>query len=157
MPQYEITIKKAETIQVAAIRDVIANYQSMDPLVDELFAEIGKSQIAPTGPFVAVFFDKEYKEKDVEVEVAVPIAAAEVNLTGRVSLKDLEGYEEMASHTRVEPYDDFTPAYQELMEWVQTNGYQIIGPNREIYMVGPEADVAPEEYVTEIQFPVTQA
>jgi effector-binding domain-containing protein len=157
MPQYEVVIKKAEPMQVAALRGVVENYQSVGPLFDELFAEIGKKQIAPAGPVLALYYDDEYKEKNVDVEAAVPIAEEGSDLSGRVTARELEGYEEIASLTRVGPYDDFTPAYQELMDWVQANGYRMIGPNREIYLVGPEADVAPEEYVTEIQFPVTKA
>jgi effector-binding domain-containing protein len=156
MPQYEVVIKKAEAMKVAAVRGIVENYQSVGPLFDELFAEIGKNQIAPIGPVLALYYDDEYKEKDVDVEAAVPIADEGSDLSGRVKARELEGYEEIASLTRVGPYDDFTPAYQELMDWVQANGYRMIGPNREIYLVGPEANVAPEEYVTEIQFPVTK-
>jgi len=157
MSQYEITIKKADPIQVAAVRDVIANYQSVGSLIDELFAEISKNQIAPAGPVTTIYYDPEYKEKDVDVEAVVPISNGDRELSGRVSIKELEGYEEMASLMRVGPYDDFRPAYQELMDWVQANGYRMIGPNREIYLRGPEANIPPEEYVTEIQFPVTKA
>ena len=157
MPQYEVVIKKAEPMKVAAVRGIVENYQSVGPLYDELFAEIGKKQISPIGPTLALYFDDEYKEKDVDVEAAVPIASGNATTSGRVVVRELEGYDEIASLTRVGPYDDFTPAYQELMEWVQSNGYQIIGPNREIYLRGPEANIPPEQYVTEIQFPVTKA
>jgi effector-binding domain-containing protein len=157
MPQHEVVIKKAEPTQVAAVRGIVKNYQSVGTLIEELFAEMGKNQIAPAGPVITVYYDHEYKEKDVDVEAAVPITSNDAELSGRVTVRELEGYEELASLTRVGPYDDFTPAYQELMDWVQSNGYQIIGPNREIYLRGPEANIAPEEYVTEIQFPVTKA
>ena len=43
------------------------------------------------------------------------------------------------------------------MDWIEANGYEIIGPNREVYVRGPEEQIAPEEYVTEIQFPVTKS
>jgi effector-binding domain-containing protein len=157
MPQYEVVIKKAEPMQVAAVRGIVENYKSVGPLFDELFAAISKNQIAPIGPAVALYYDHEYKEKDVDVEVVIPISNGNADLSERVKVRELEGYEEIASLTRVGPYDDFTPAYQELMDWIQSNGYQIIGPNREIYLRGPEANIAPEEYVTEIQFPVTKA
>jgi effector-binding domain-containing protein len=157
MPKHEVVIKKADPMQVAAVRGIIENYQSIGPLYDELFAEIGKNQIAPIGPPLALYYDDEYKEKDVDVEAAVPVAPGNPSTSGRVVVRELEGYDEVASLTRVGPYDDFTPAYQELMEWVQANGYRMIGPNREIYLQGPEADIPPEEYVTEIQFPVTKA
>ncbi len=72
-------------------------------------------------------------------------------------MRDLDRCEEVAPLSRDGPHEDFTPAYQELMEWIQSNGYQIIGPNRESYLLGPMANLAPEKYVTEIQFPVTKA
>ncbi len=157
MAQYEVIIKKVDPMRVASVHDVIANYQSVGPLIEELFAEIGKYQIAPAGPVTTIYYDPEYKEKDVDVEAVVPISNRDGELSGRVSIKELEGYEEMASLMRVGPYDDFRPAYQELMDWVQANGYRMIGPNREIYLRGPEANIPPKEYVTEIQFPVTKA
>jgi len=157
MPKYEIVIKKVNPMRVAAVRDVIANYQSVGPLIEELFAEISKNQITPAGPVTTIYYDPEYKEKDVDVEAVVPISNGDGEMSGRVSIKELDGYEEMASLTRVGPYDDFRPAYQELMDWVYANGYRMIGPNREIYLRGPEANISPEEYVTEIQFPVTKA
>jgi len=157
MAQYEVIIKKVDPMRVATVRDVIANYQSVGPLIEELFAEISKNQITPAGPVTTIYYDPEYKEKDVDVEAVVPISNGDGEMSGRVSIKELEGYEEMASLTRVGPYDDFRPAYQELMDWVYANGYRMIGPNREIYLRGPEANISPEEYVTEIQFPVTKA
>ncbi len=58
---------------------------------------------------------------------------------------------------RIGRYDDFWPAYEAMMAWVQSNGYRIIGPNREIYLTGPGEDVPPEQYATEIQFPISKA
>jgi len=157
MSESEVVVKKAEPMQVAAVRDVIANYQSVGPLIDELFAEMGKNQIAPAGPVTTIYYDDEYTEKDVDVEAVIPIAAGSAELSGRVSTKELEGYDDVAALTRIGPYDDFTPAYQKLMDWVKSNGYKIIGPNREIYLKGPEANIPSAEYVTEIQFPITKA
>lgn len=54
-------------------------------------------------------------------------------------------------------YDDFTPTYEALMGWIEENGYHIVGPNREIYLQGPESGESPQEYLTEIQFPVAKA
>jgi effector-binding domain-containing protein len=50
----------------------------------------------------------------------------------------------------------FQRAYQALMNWIEANGYQITGPNREIYHQY-ERDGNPDDYVTEIQFPVAKA
>ena len=156
MPEYTVVTKKVEAMQIAALRDVVENYREVGPLFQELFAEIGKTPLAPTGPSFAMYYDEGYKEIDVDVEVAVPVHDGKAKLTGRVKARKLEG-EQVASLTRVGPYDDFTPAYQALMDWIKANGYRINGPNREIYLIGPEANIPPEQYVTELQFPITKS
>jgi len=87
--------------------------------------------------------------------MAVPIVGGSLP-EGRVVIRELPGAK-VASLVRQGPYDNFTPAYQALMSWIEANDYHIIGPNREIYLRGPEVGIAPAEFVTEIQFPVTKA
>jgi effector-binding domain-containing protein len=157
MPAYEIVIKRAEPMRVASIRDVVENYGSVGALLGELFVALGDKGIAPTGPCLAVYYDEEYKERDVDVEAAVPVGTeAELPAGGRVAIRELPTYPEMASLVRPGPYDDFTPAYGELMKWIESNGYRIAGPNREIYLRGPGENIPPESFVTEIQFPVAK-
>jgi len=43
-----------------------------------------------------------------------------------------------------------------LVSWIEGNGYQIIGPNREVYITGGN-EQDNESYITEVQFPVTKA
>lgn len=47
MHVHEVVIKRVDPMPIAGIRDVIADYASAGPLYEELFAEIGKSGIAP--------------------------------------------------------------------------------------------------------------
>jgi effector-binding domain-containing protein len=158
MPVYEVVIKRWEPTRVASIRSVVENYGSVGGLIGELFADLGENGIAPMGPCFAIYYDDEYQEHDVDVEAAVAIAADAGHPGGsRVAVRELPGHPEVASLIRTGPYDDFTPAYEELMKWIKSNGYRIVGPNREIYLRGPAEDVAPESYVTEIQFPVAKA
>ncbi len=157
MPAYEVVLKKAEPMRVAAVRGVIPSYSSMNILFEQLFGALGRNQIAPAGPSMGIYYDEEYKEQDVDAEAAVPIGDAETPDMGKVAVRELSGYDEVASLVRPGPYDDFTPAYQELMAWIEANGYRIIGPNREIYLKGPEPGVSPEAFLTELQFPVTKA
>jgi effector-binding domain-containing protein len=157
MPAYEIVIKKAEPMRVASIRDVVDTYGSVGALIGELFTSLGEKGIAPTGPSLAVYYDEEYQDRDVDVEVAVPVGVeAKLPTGGRVTIRELPSYAEVASLVRRGPYDDFTPAYGELMKWIESNGYRIAGPNREIYLRGPGEESPPESFVTEIQFPIAK-
>lgn len=39
-------------------------------------------------------------------------------------------------------------------KWIEENKYEIIGPQRELYLKGELITSDPNEYITEIQFPV---
>ncbi len=155
MPAYEVVVKNVDKMKIASVRDVVANYQSVGSLYEELSGALERQGIAPAGPLMAIYYDEGYKEIDVDMETAVPIIGGSLP-QGRVIIRELPGAE-MASLVWQGPYDEFTLAYQSLMSWIEANDYQIIGPNREIYLHGPEAGIDPAEYVTEIQFPVAKA
>jgi effector-binding domain-containing protein len=75
----------------------------------------------------------------------------------RVKVRELAAVAQMACTVHEGSYDGFTDAYGRLLGWIETRGYRIVGPNREIYIKGPGAEYEPSEYVTEIQFPVEKA
>ena len=103
-----------------------------------------------------MYHDEGFKEKDVDVESAVPIASAAPS-GDRVEVRELPEVEQMACLTIEGSYEGLSGAYGRLIQWIQTNGYQIVAPNREIYIKGPGPDHGPAEYVTELQFPVQEA
>jgi effector-binding domain-containing protein len=52
------------------------------------------------------------------------------------------------------PYDEIGPAYHTVSGWIQGRGHEIAGPPREIYLTDPSETDDPDEYLTEIQFPI---
>lgn len=151
----EVTIKSVDPIRVISKRAIIENYKSMRPLYDKLYGTLSAQNVSPASACMGVFYDEEYKEKDVDAEAVVPIGDATVTADGGVTVYELPAVTQMATYLRKGPYDDFTPAYQTLMGWISENGYQIVGPNREIYLQSPE-DGPPEECLVELQFPVVK-
>lgn len=156
MTEYAIEVKPVSDQMIGCIRDQAENYQSVGPLYEELMVELDKHALEIAGPALGIFYDEEYKETDVDVEVAIPVKAEAGLEAGRFKVRRLAGHPTMASLTRVGPWDDFTPAYQALMEWIQAEGWRIIGPNRELYLKGPESGVPAQEFIVEIQFPVVK-
>jgi AraC family transcriptional regulator len=51
------------------------------------------------------------------------------------------------------PYEKIAEEYDYIMGWMTKNGYKMNGPVTEIYLEGGP-DIPPEQYVTEVQFPV---
>ncbi|PKO21240.1 MAG: MerR family transcriptional regulator [Chloroflexi bacterium HGW-Chloroflexi-1] len=156
MSAYDAVIKKVDALRVAAIRDVIPTYGDQGPLWGELMAWLPTGEASPTGPGLTIYHDTEYREQDVDVEVCQPVAAPVAD-HGRVKVHELPAVETMACLVHRGSYDGFSDAYGALMGWIEGNGYRIVGPNREMYLVAMGMVRNPAEYVTEIQFPVVKA
>ena len=135
---------------------MVPGYEDMGAHFSEIFAYLGKNQVAPAGPAFAMYYDEGYKEKDIDIESAVPIAGSAPS-GDRVKVRELAEVEQMACVTLVGSYEELSEAYSRLIQWIEANGYQIVAPNREIYLKGPGPDYEPAEYVTELQFPVQKA
>lgn len=156
MPAYEVVVKKVDRQKVASVRDVIPTYGDVGQLFGEVFGYLGSQGVAPVGPPLAIYHDGEYREKDVDAEVAVPVAD-KVSGKGRVKSKELPAVARMACVIHHGGYDSISQAYNAIMTWIDKNGYRITDHDREIYLVGPGPGVDPASYVTEIQLPVEKA
>jgi effector-binding domain-containing protein len=156
MPDYQVVIKKVEPQTIASIRAVLPTYGDLGQLYGEIFGYLGSQGITrPAGPTLFICHDTEYKEKDVDIEAGVPIATA-IPDSGRVKIYELPGLEQAACTIYQGPYEGIGEAYNAIMAWTESNGYQITGPDRELYLTSPADTNDPNQYVTEIQFPVTK-
>lgn len=155
MPGYDVVLKRIDPQTVAATRAVIPNYGEVGGLFDELCGYLGRQGARFAGPALAVYYDPEYRERDVDVEVAVQVTGS-VPESDRVKVRELPGFETAASVIHHGSYEAFNQAYGALMRWIEANGYRIVGPNREIYLKGPGDPGGPDSYVTEIQLPVAR-
>ncbi len=167
MPAYEVVLKRVEPQTVVAIRDTVPTYGDQGPLWGELAGYLARHGARVAGPSLTIYYDTEYRERDVDVETATPVAAP-LPEDGRVRVRELPGAETMACVVHQGSYDTIGQAYTALMAWIEASGYRIVGPNREVYLRCPDNDYGdaeaigysdhvagdPAEYVTEVQFPV---
>ena len=157
MPDYQVVIKKVEPQIIASIRAILPTYGDLGQLYGEIFGYLGSQGITiPAGPTIFICYDEEFKEHDVDVEAGVPISKA-IPGAGRVSVYELPGMAEAACTIYKGPYENIGEAYSAIISWVESNGYQITGPDRELYLTSPTDTTDPNQYVTEIQFPVKKA
>jgi effector-binding domain-containing protein len=152
----EVTLKKVEPMTIASIREVVPGYEDMGAHFGEIFAHLGQTQVTPAGPPFAMYYDEGYKEKDIDVESAVPLAGKAPS-SDRVKVRELPGVGQMACLTMEGSYEGLSDAYARLLGWIEANGYHIVDCNREIYVKGPGPEYEPEEYLTELQFPVQKS
>jgi DNA-binding transcriptional MerR regulator len=156
MSTQEVAVKKIPAQAVASVRDVIPTYGDVGQLFGEIFAYLGQHRITPAGPPIGIYHDPEFREQEVDVEVAVPVTVS-VPEGERLKERELPAVEEMACIIHQGGYETIGGTYGQLMGWIEANGYRMVGPVREVSVRGPESGDDAPTYVTEIQLPVEKA
>ena len=158
MSHNQIEIKKVEPQLVASAREVVPNFERLSPtfyrLYDQVFGHLmfrhGLS-IKDFGAATAIYHSW---DPYLEVEAAIPINKA-VPSVEHAKVYTLAGIEQAASTIHTGALTTLGLGYEAITKWIETNGYRIVGPSREINLVFMK-DGDPNQCVTELQFPVTR-
>ena len=167
MSNYEVVIKKVDAMKVAAVRGTVPSPPEQCALWDQLGPFLQQPDVNPSGPCLTLYYDEAPKEQDWDIEVCAPILG-DVAATEPVSIRELPAVETMATVVHRGPFMTIGEAYAALQTWVSSNGYQVIGPLREITInatmeqdpkrieQGIGANQSDPSTVVEIQFPVSK-
>jgi effector-binding domain-containing protein len=154
----EPCVKEVPPQKVVSRREK-GTYQEVIPrLIGDLCGRVmgpegQKAGVRCSGPPFLICHDKEPKEKDADIEVAVPI-------TGRMKagpgyeVRTLEGGK-VVSYVHKGRYQDVGLAYKRIFEYIGRSGFRPAGPVREMYLNDPK-DAPEAELLTEIQVPVVK-
>jgi len=156
---YEVSVKSVPSITAATLQEKIPNWDAVEStfgrIFDELFGYVMGQGATVNGPAFDMWLD-EPTGTDMPVVACAPDAAP-IPETGRVKMQFFPAVDKMASTTHYGAFKDgISNAHQAVAEWVNSNGYRIAGPGREIYHVY-KRDGDPSKWVTEIQYPVEAA
>ena len=156
MDTYDVTIKKVNPQLAVCLRRVMPTYHSEGELWGELCGYLGSLKgVKYTGPAMTIFYDGEYKEKDVDIELAMPLAAP-IQEHGDIKVRTLPGHDHMACVLHKGPFDTINNAYQFMLKWIETNHYQVAGPDRVVYLNFSE-NTPPQDILQEMQLPISRA
>ncbi|MEO1287455.1 MAG: GyrI-like domain-containing protein [Chloroflexota bacterium] len=151
---YDVVTRQVVPMTIASIRDRVPDYSHVGHLFHHLFAVLGKQQVQATGsPFVR-YHDGEHREDDPDIEACMAIEASVIEHE-HITVSKLPAVQ-IATTIHTGHYTTLSAAYGALMTWIAGNDYDIILPNREVYLRGPALNRSPETYVTEIQFPISK-
>jgi effector-binding domain-containing protein len=155
MSKYDVVIKKIEPVRVASVRGVVPTPPDQRSLWDELMNYLNQKGARMIGPPMAIYHDKEFKERDWDIEVVMPIVDDLVS-ENSVKVYDLPASEKTACVVHTGPFATLGEAYDALAKWIDENGYHIVGPGRELNLKLPEklGDQNDPNTINEIQFPV---
>lgn len=151
---YNVTLKTIPARKVASVRMTLPAYDEEGIAWGVLCEETEHMHLVPDDPCLccAVFHDDEYKESDVDIEVTKSVIGDYPD-TEHVRFR-MESAVTVASAIHNGSYRGLDAAMGNVAQWVQENGYELAGPVFCIYHVSPHETENPDEYVTEICYPV---
>ena len=151
---YSVEVKTIPERYAACVRRVIPSYEDEGMLWSDLMSETMPRGIPDGEPCLccAVFHDNEWKEKDVDVEVQKTVKGTWSD-SEHVRFRSLPAVE-VASVIHRGSYSGIGDAAAALAAWVGENGYEYNGEVFYIYHVSPHESDDPNEFVTELCYPV---
>lgn len=152
--QYDVTIKTFPERYAATVRMNIPTYDAEGMLWSTLTQETAPLAIVPDDPCYCcvVYHDKEYRETDVDVEAQKTVKGRYPD-TEHVRFRTLPPVM-VASATCKGSYSQLDTVMNAVAAWVTDNGYAFSGPAFNIYYVSPHETDDPNEFVTEVCYPV---
>ncbi len=156
MPDYDVVLKTVPPILIASRKVTIPTNDQVPAYLgeayDEVYNHIKMQGAKDTGACFAVWHQPAAILANEIAEAAVPVDHA-VPSSERVKVYELP-QTQVASAVHHGDFDNFVQLHAVLLDWIESNNYQIIGPYREIYIKHNDDRSASD---TEIQYPVVKA
>lgn len=151
---YNVTVKTLPERYVASVRMVIPSYDQEGLIWRVMAMETEQMHLVPSEPCYCsvVFHDGEFKEADVEVEAQKTVKGNYPD-TEHVQFKTVPEVV-FASAVYKGSYELISEVNAAVAAWIEANGYVYNGPMFNIYHVSPHETQNPDEYVTEVCYPV---
>jgi len=157
MPKYDVVVKTVPAMLVAAQRVTIPTNdqvpQYLRPAYDEVYNYIRKQGVKDDGLCMTLWYSPAdvYENEDAE---AIVVVDRRLPGTDQVKVYELPPTQ-VAAAVHQGNFDEFTQGHAALLEWIDANGYRIVGPYREIYIKHEKNNLS--DTITEIQFPAEKA
>jgi len=155
----EPVIKKVPALRVICKRDKGIYSETITRLITDLcnqlfYPENRKGGVRTTGPFMTIYYDSDYRDKDADMECAVPIAGKIVINDPAMDIRTIAGGR-VLSLVYKGPYSGLHEAWSRINAYAEEKQYQVTAPGRELYYNSP-AEVPEQELLTELQVPIIE-
>lgn len=155
-----VVLHDIPAVEVFSIRRRVDVVSDAVPAMFESAEAVAQRVRAEASPLL-LFHDPEFRERDVDVEVCIPVRAPDARLGTHL----LPGAAQAGCLTYRGAYEQTQRLYESMLDWLGRTGFRIAGPLREIYhrfgadQIGyslPPHRLAASsaEYVTELQVPI---
>lgn len=152
--KYNVTVKTLPERYAACVRMTLPRYEDEGMVWSVLCSETAPLHLVPDDPCYCsvTFLDREFKESNVEVEAQKTVKGTYPD-TEHVQFRTLPPVT-VASCVFQGGYSHIGEANEAVVAWLTDNGYECCGPMFNIYHVSPAETQNPEEFVTEVCYPV---
>jgi effector-binding domain-containing protein len=158
----DVVLRPEPARRLLSIRRTVASFPDGMRLIGEL-SELVRSVVGSPalGQFVAIAHTTEFEPENLDVEFGFFLEAevgGGVRLPdGRtLTVRDVAPLEQIAACVRIGLPQTAHLTTARIGQFIESNGYRICGPNREVFLERPHRDRM-EESVVEMQFPVEKA
>lgn len=153
----EPVIKEVPPLRAICKRDKGVYSETITRLITELCNQLfcpenQNSGVKITGPVMTIYYDCDYRDKDSDMECAVPIAGKVVVHDPKMEIRTIPGGKKLTLLYKG-PYSGLHEAWSRIYAYAEEKQYRVTVPGREIYYNSPE-DVPEEELLTELQVPI---
>ena len=149
----DIGVKTVQPFAYCCIHHV-GPFTEIENVINQIFPVMQSQNISPGGAMIGVYYSdpQVVAPEEMEWEIGFPC-------TAQVSpLKPLEkkvwSFEQVASAMHKGPYEKTGETYIKIFEWMESNGYEPVGPVLEKYLSMPGSDTDPATLRAEIWIPV---
>lgn len=151
---YDVSIKSIPSYKVLSLRRIVPDYYAEGLLWKEMAAFAQDNNIQISNSSFTIYYDADYKENDVDMEVCAAVDKMGKNMNG-FTYRNTEAVEIMASTLVYGPFENIAGAYLAFASWLSENSqFKMADQNRQIVHRGPWNEENPENYLTEIQIPL---
>ncbi len=151
---YDVTLKTLPERYVASVRMTLPAYPSEGELWQVMGQETGPLGMQDANPpyVLVIYHDGEYREHTVDLE-AQKAVVGHYSDTEHVTFK-LAPAVQYAGAVFKGGYDKIGQVNQAVAQWINDNGYEMDGLSFNLYYVSPKETENPDEFVTEVCYPV---
>lgn len=151
----EPIIRDVNKIRVICKREKGTYAETIGKLIQELMQVISQNDdVKIVGPVIFISHDKSYKEKDADIEVAIPIVGRIMLENDDMEIRNIPAGK-VVSLIYTGSYDQIGIGYSKIQEYISAHNLNSHGLFREMYLNSP-GQVSPDELLTEIQVAIKE-
>ena len=130
---YDVVVREIEPQLAATLREVAVDDDRIQYMFEELERYVARFDARADKPPMTLYHDPEYRDKDIDAEVVVPLKMA-IPGSDEVRVIEMPRIAQAVCVVHTGSYATIYQAYNALLSWIEANGYRMTGPIREVYL-----------------------